>query len=101
MQLIKCKTKLEKINRAKLLEELGTKDKKVFISLFKMNNKRLVQLGQIKVKFFFLNEQVLKPTSRPFNSYEKNLSLQFVPMCRYCGVFGHIKPKFHLLKQKV
>ena len=53
MQLIECKTKLEKINRAKLLEELGTKDKKVFISLCKMNNKMLVQLGQIKVKFFF------------------------------------------------
>ena len=49
MQLIECKTKLEKINRAKLLEELGTKDKKVFISLCKMNNKMLVQLGQIKV----------------------------------------------------
>ena len=42
MQLIECKTKLEKINRAKLLEELGTKDKKVFIFLCKMNNKRLV-----------------------------------------------------------
>ena len=42
MQHIECKTKFEKINNAKLFEEFGSKDKKVLISSFKMNNKRLV-----------------------------------------------------------
>ena len=62
------------------------KDKSVYISLHKRNQK--------------VERKVVK-SKHPFRSQPKALDgSKFVPTCHNCGVIGHIRPKRHKLKRE-
>ena len=91
-QLVEFKTKVKKLTSAKLFVEPNSKEKDLYIPPFKMNNEELkANIARIdKGKQSDVNVQVSKPTSKTPPRLNKNS--EFVPICHYCHIVGHIKP---------
>ena len=71
------------------------KTEKVYISLFKRNNKENAYFARLdKCKSSDVNADVSKPTIREHDKFV------FVPVCHLCSVVGHIRPNCSLLRQK-
>ena len=78
---------------------LKPKTKKIYIPPFKRNNKENAYFTRLdKGKSYDVNAKVSKSMSKP-TVKEHNKSV-FVPTCHLCGVVGHIRPNYSLLKQK-
>ena len=78
---------------------LKPKTNKVYIPLFKRNNKKKAYFARLdKGKSFDVDAYVSKPKSKP-TVREHNKSV-FLPTCYLCGVVGHIRPNCSLLRQK-
>ena len=83
-------TKLVVTNRS-VSVSLKPKAKKVYIPLFKRNNKEKTYFARLdKGKSSYVNAEVSKSMSIP-TVKEHNKSV-FVPTCHLCGVVGHIRP---------
>ena len=101
-ELVESKTKIENLTSTKptvdnrsIFVSLKPKTKKVYIPPFKRNNKENAYFARLdKCKSSDVNADVSKPTVREHNKFV------FVPVCHLCGVVGHIRPNFSLLRQK-
>ena len=99
-------TKLENLSNTKLLGDnrsisipLKPKDDKIYIPLFKRNHKRKAYFARLdEGKSFDIDAKVFKPVSKPTTKLQKKYV--FVPTCHLCGVVGHTRPKFCLLRQE-
>ena len=91
-QLVEFKTEVEKLTSIKLVVETNSKEKDLYIPPFKRNNEELkANIAKIdKSKQSDVNVQVSKPTSKTPPRLNKNS--EFVPICHYCHIVGHIKP---------
>ena len=78
---------------------LKPKTEKVYITPFKRNNKEKAYSARLdKGKNSDVGAEVSKPMSKPtVREHKKSI---FVPTCHLCGVIGHIRPNYSLLKQK-
>ena len=78
---------------------LKPKTEKVYIPPFKRNNKEKAYFARLdKGKSSNVDVEVSKPNSKP-TVREHNKSV-FVPTCHLCGVVGHIRSNYSLLRQK-
>ena len=99
-------SKIENLTSTKLVVanisvsvSLKPKTEKVYIPYFKRNNKEKAYFARLdKGKSSDVDVEVSKPMSKP-TAREHNKSI-FVPTCHLCGVVGHIRPNFSLLRQK-
>ena len=99
-------TKLENLSNTKLLGDnrsisipLKLKDDKIYIPFFKRNQKRKAYFARLdKGKSFDIDAKVFKPVSKPTTKLQKKYV--FVPTCHICGVVGHTRPNFCLLRQE-
>ena len=75
------------------------KTEKVYIPHFKRNNKENDYFARLdKGKNSDVDAYVSKPKFKPtVRGHNKSV---FVPTCHLCGVVGHIKPNYSLLRQK-
>ena len=105
-ELVESKVKIENLTCTKSAVDnrsvsvsLKLKTEKVYIPPFKRNNKENVYFAKLdKGKSSDVGADVSKPKSKP-TVREHNKSV-FVPTCHLCGVIGHIRPNFSLLRQK-
>ena len=105
-ELVESKAKIENLTSTKPTVDnrsvsisLKPKIEKVYILPFKRNNKEKAYCARLdKSKSSDVNAEVSKPKSKP-TVREHNKSV-FVPTCHLCGVVGHIKPNYSLLRQK-
>ena len=105
-ELVESKAKIENLTSTKpaidnrsVSISLKPKTKKVYIPPFKRNNKEKAYFVRLdKGKSSNINVEVSKPISKPTASVQ-NKSV-FVPTCHLCGVVGHIRPNYSLLRQK-
>ena len=105
-ELVESKVKIENLTCTKSAVDnrsvsvsLKTKIEKVYIPHFKRNNKEKTYFARSdKGKSSDVDAKVSKPKSKPIVR-EHNKSV-FVPTCHLCGVIGHIRPNFSLLRQK-
>ena len=78
---------------------LKPKTEKVYISPFKTNNKEKAYFTRLdKGRSSDVDTEVSKPMSKP-TVRKHNISV-FVPTCHLCGIVGHIRPNYSLLRQK-
>ena len=91
-------TKLAVDNRS-VSVSLKPKTEKVYIPLFKRNNKEKAYFARLdKGQSFDVDVEVSKPKSKPI--VREHNKYVFVPTCHLCGVVGHIRPNYSLLRQK-
>ena len=99
-------TKLENLSNTKLAGDnrsisipLKLKDDKIYIPFFKRNQKRKAYFARLdKGKSFDIDAKVFKPVSKPTTKLQKKYV--FVPTYHLCGVVGHIRPNYCLLRQE-
>lgn len=105
-ELVESKAKIENLTCTKsavdnrsIYVSLKPKTEKVYIPLFKRNNKEKAYFARLdKGKSSDVDAEVSKPMSKPtVREHNKNV---FVPTCHLCGVVGHIRPNCSLLRQK-
>ena len=105
-KLVESKTKIENLTCTKSAVDnrsvsvsLKPKTEKVYILTFKRNNKEKVYFARLdKSKSSDVDAYISKPKSKPtVREYNKSV---FVPNCHLCGVVGHIRPNYSLLRQK-
>ena len=105
-ELVESKAKIENLTSTKPVVDnksvsvsLKPKTEKVYVPLFKRNNKEKAYFTKLdKGKSFDVDVEVSKPMSKPTANVQKKSV--FVPTCHLCGVVGHIRPNFSLLRQK-
>ena len=105
-ELVESKAEIENLTSIKpavdnrsVSVSLKPKTKKIYIPPFKRNNKENAYFTRLdKGKSSDVNAKVSKSMSKP-TVKEHNKSV-FVPTCHLCGVVGHIRPNYSLLKQK-
>ena len=104
-KLVESKAKIENLTSTKSADNrsvsisLKPKTEKVYIPHFKRNNKEKAYFARLdKGKSFDVHVEVSKPKSKPIVR-EHNKSV-FMPTCHLCGVVGHIRPNYSLLRQK-
>ena len=105
-ELVESKAKLENLTNTKLVVvnrsvsgSVKPKAKKVYIPLFKRNNKENAYFAKLdKGKSSDVDAEISKPLSK-LTVREHNKSV-FMPTCHLCGVVGHIRPNCSLLRQK-
>ena len=105
-ELIESKAKIENLTSTKPVVDnisvsisLKSKTEKVYIPPFKMNNKENAYFARLdKGKSSNVDADVSKPMSKP--TVREQNKFFFVPVCHLCGVVGHIRPNFSLLRQK-
>ena len=105
-ELVESKAKIENwtstkstIDNRSVSVSLKPKTKKVYIPPFKRNNKENAYFARLdKGKSSDVDDEVSKPMSKP--TVRKHNKSVFVPTCHLCGVVGHIRPNFSLLRQK-
>ena len=106
-KLVEFESKLENLSNTKLAtnnrfvsDSVSIKPKnKIYIPPFKRNHKEKAYVARLdKGKSFDIDAEVSKPKSNP-TVREHNKSV-FVPTCHFCGVVGHIRPNYSLLRQK-
>ena len=100
-ELVESKAKIENLTSTKPTVDnrssvfLKPKIEKVYIPLFKWNNKEKTYFARLdKGKSSEVDAEVSKPIVREYNESV------FVPTCHFCGVVGHIRPNCSLLGQK-
>ena len=99
-------TKLENFSNTKLAGDNISisippkpKDDKIYIPPFKRNKKQKAYFARLdKGKSFDIDAKVFKPMSKPTTTLQKKYV--FVPTCHLCGVVGHTRPNFCLLRQE-
>ena len=91
-QLVEFKTEVENLASAKLVVKPNLKEKDFYIPPFKRNNQELKDnIARIdKGKQSDVNAEVSKPMSK--NPPRLNEKPEFVPICHYCHIVGHIMP---------
>ena len=83
------------VNNKSVSVSLKPKTEKVYIHPCKRNNKEKAYFTRLdKGKNSDVDADVSKPTIREHNKFV------FVPTCHLCGVFGHIRQNYSLLRQK-
>ena len=98
-ELVESNAKIENLTSTKPAIDnrsvsLKPKTEKVYIPPFKRNNKENVYFARLdKGKSYDVDAEVSKPTIG-----EHNKSV-FVLTCHICGVVGHIRPNYSLLRQ--
>ena len=105
-ELVESKTKIKNLTSTKptvgnrsVSVSLKPKTEKVYIPPFKRNNKEKACFARLdKGKSSNVDVEVSKPKSKP-TVREHNKSV-FMPTCHICGVVGHIRPNYSLLRQK-
>ena len=105
-ELVESKAKIKNLTCTKsaidnrsVFVSLKPKTEKVYIPLFKRNNKENTYFARLdKGKSSDLDAEIFKPKSKPIVR-EHNKSV-FVPTCHLCGVVGHIRPNCSLLRQE-
>ena len=105
-ELVESKAKVENLTSTKLVVDnksvsvsLKLKIKKVYIPHFKRNNKEKAYFARLdKGKSSDVDAEVSKPMSKP--TVREHNKPVFVPTCHICGVVGHIRPNYSLLRQK-
>ena len=105
-ELVESKAKIENLTSTKLAVDnrsvsvsLKPKTEKVYIPPFKRNNKEKVYFARLdKDKSSDVNAEVSKPMSKP--TIREHNKFVFVPTCHLCGIVGHIRPNYSLLRQK-
>ena len=103
-ELVESKAKIENLTCAKFAVDnrsvsvsLKPKTEKVYIPLFKRNNKENAYFARLdKGKSSDVDAEVSKPMSKP--TIRKHNKFVFVPTCHLCGVVGHIRPNCSLLR---
>ena len=101
-ELVEFKAKIEYLTSTKVAVDnrsvsvsFKPKTEKIYILPFKRNNKEKTFFTRLeKGKSFDVDAEVSKPIVR-----EHNKSI-FVHTCHLCGVIGHIRPNYSLLRQK-
>ena len=106
-KLAEAEAKIENLSYTKLAIEnrsvfvsvpVKPKDK-IYIPPFKRNQKENDYFARLdKDKSFDVDIEVSKPMSKP--SVRVHKKSVFVPTCHLCGVVGHIRPNYSLLRQK-
>ena len=105
-ELVESKAKIENLTCTKLVVDnrsiyvsLKPKTEKVYIPLFKRNNKEKAYFARLdEGKSSYVDVDISKPMSKP-TVRERN-KLCFVPVCHLCSLAGHIRPNCSLLRQK-
>ena len=87
------------VDNRSVFVSLKPKTEKVYIPLFKRNNKEKAYFARLdKCKSSDVNAEVSKSMSKS-TVREHNKSV-FVPTCHICGVVGHIRQNCSLLRKK-
>ena len=105
-KLVESEAKLENLSNGKLAVDnrsffvsIKPKDEKVYIPPFKRNYKEKAYFARLdKGKSSNVDSEVFKPVFKPITRVQKKFV--FVPTCYLCGVVGHIRPNYSLLRQK-
>ena len=103
-ELVESKAKIENLTCTKFAVDnrsvsvsFKPKTEKVYIPPFKRNNKENAYFARLdKGKRSDVDAEVSKPMSKPtIREHKKSV---FVPICHLCGVVGHIRPNYSLLR---
>ena len=105
-ELVESKAKIENltntkpaVNNRSISVSLKSKTEKVYIPPFKRNNKENAYFTMLdKGKSSNVDAEESKPKSKP--TFREHNKFVFVSTCHLCGVVGHIRPNFSLLRQK-
>ena len=105
-ELVESKAKIENLTSTKpavdnrsICVSLKPKTDKVYIPPFKRNNKEKTYFARLdKGKSSDVDVYVSKPKSKP--TVREHNKFVFVPTCHLCGVVGHIRSNYSLLRQK-
>ena len=105
-ELVESKVKIENLTSTKpavdnksVSVSLKSKTEKVYIPPFKRNNKENAYFARLdKGKSSDVDAEISKPKSKP--TFREHNKFVFVPTYHLCGVVGHIRPNFSLLRQK-
>ena len=105
-ELVESKAKIENLTSTKpavdnisVFVSLKPKTEKVYIPLFKRNNKENAYFASLdKGKSSDVDAEVSKSKSKPI--VREHNKYVFVLTCHLCGVVGHIRPNCSLLRQE-
>ena len=101
-KLVEFESKLENLSNTKLAIDnkfvfvsIKPKDEKVYIPPFNRNHGEKTYFARLdKGKSSDVDVEISKPIVRVQNKYV------FVPICHICGVFGHIRLNYSMLRHK-